>query len=132
MTKRHSLWGLVVLVVAYSLAWGQDDSAQQPANSAAQTNPQQPVPAYGPANGEPSGSENPPISGVDMPNLQPHAAPLSYLQAGAHVSEAVDSNVENTLGGSNISSITNLLGSLDLQRLWSHYNLGLEYVGGVG
>src|SRR5580658_871518 len=132
MTKRHSLWGLVVLVVAYSLAWGQDDSAQQPANSAAQTNPQQPVPAYGPANGEPSGSENPPISGVDMPNLEPHAAPLSYLQAGAHVSESVDSNIENSLGGSDVSTISRGLGSLELQRLWSHYDLYVDYRGGVG
>jgi hypothetical protein len=132
MSKRHSLWGLVVLVVAYSVAWGQDDSAQQPANTAAQTNPQQPVPAYGPANGEPSGSENPPISGVDMPNLEPHAAPLSYLQAGAHVSESVDSNIENSLGGSSAQSLTRAEGSLELQRLWSHYDLSLDYLGGVG
>jgi hypothetical protein len=94
--------------------------------------PQQPAPAYGPDNAAPPVSENPPISGLDLPNLQPHAAPLSYLQPGAHVSESVDSNIENSLGGSEARSLTRAEGSLDLERLWSHYDLSLDYLGGVG
>ena len=77
MSKRHSLWALVVLPLALTAAWGQETSAQQPADSA-QSTPQQPVPAYGPDNTLPSISENPPISGLDLPNLEPHGAPLSY------------------------------------------------------
>ena len=30
-------------------------------------------------------SENPPLSGLDLPSLEPHAAPLSYLQPGCDV-----------------------------------------------
>ena len=132
MSKRHSLWGVVVLVVAFSAAWGQDDSAQQPAGATPQSSPQQPVPAYGPDNSAPSMSDNPPISGLDMPNLEPHAAPVSYLQPGAHVSESVDSNIESALGGSETQSLSRAEGSLELHRLWSNYDLSLDYLGGVG
>jgi hypothetical protein len=132
MTKRHSIGALVVLVLALSAAWSQDGSAQQPAGATTDSSPQQPVPAFGPDNPAPPINENPPISGLDMPNLEPHAAPLSYLQAGAHVSESVDSNVEDALGGSSTHTISRAMGSLDLQRLWSHYDLSLDYLGGVG
>src|SRR6202451_4850324 len=99
MSKLHSPWSLGVLLLGLVSAWGQDNSSQQPAETPAQGTPQQPVPAYGPDNPAPSISDNPPISGLDLPNLEPHAAPLSYLQAGAHFSESADSNIQNTLGG---------------------------------
>jgi len=67
-----------------------------------------------------------------MPNLEPHAAPLSYLQPGAHLGESVSSNIQNSLGGSDTSTISNALGSLELQRLWSNYDLSLSYLGGIG
>jgi hypothetical protein len=133
MIKRQSIWVLVVLVLALSAAWGQDNSAQQPTGSTPDNGQQSPpVPAFGQDNPAPPISENPPISGLDMPNLEPHAAPLSYLQAGAHLSESVDSNVEDVLGGSATHTISRGLGSLELQRLWSHYDLSLSYLGGVG
>ena len=69
---------------------------------------------------------------MDLPNLEPHGAPLSYLQAGAHFGELVDSNIQNSLGGTQVASISRALGSLDLQRLWSSYALSLNYLGGVG
>lgn len=132
MRKRDSIGGLVVLLVVLSAAWGQDSSAQQPEGTAPASVPQQPVPAYGTDNPAPPVNDNPPITGLDVPNLEPHAAPLSYLQAGAHVSESADSNVENTLGGSGFHSVSRALGSLELQRLWSHYDLALDYLGGIG
>jgi len=122
---------VVVLVVALSAARAQDSSAQStdvtPAPSA-----QQPAPAFGQENAPAPVSENPPISGLDLPNLEPHAAPLSYLQAGAHVSESVASNIQNALGGTGVHTISRAMGSLELQRLWSHYDLSLDYLGGVG
>jgi len=128
MVRLHLFSVVVLLLATQGLCWAQDDST--PADG---TVPQQPAPAYGADNSAPpSSSENPPISGLDMPNLEPHAAPLSYLQAGAHFSETADSNLENTVGTSEFGSITRLLGSLELQRLWSHYDLGLDYVGGFG
>ena len=134
MNKRYCFWAFFVWLPLLALtgAWGQDSSAQQPAGSTPDSSPQQPVPAYGPDNSAPSIAENPPISGIDMPNLEPHSAPLSYLQVGVHVLESASTNVQNSLGGSTASSISDGLGSLELQRLWSNYDLSLDYLGGVG
>ena len=44
----------------------------------------------------------------------------------------MDSNIQNTLGGSETQSISRALGSFELHRLWSHYDLSLDYLGGVG
>jgi hypothetical protein len=144
--------GFIVLL-ALGAAQAQDNSAQSGSsqgssqsssspsgtgqNSPAQEAPaeppaQQPVPAYGPDRPVAAVSDNPPISGIDLPSLEPHAAPLSYLQPGAHVSESIDSNIEDTLGGSSLGSISRAEGSLELQRLWSHYDLSVDYLGGVG
>jgi hypothetical protein len=132
MRKRDGIGALVVLLVALSAVWGQDSPAQQPTGAEPDSNPQQPIPAFGPDNPAPPVNENPPISGLDTPNLEPHAAPLSYLQVGAHVSESLDSNVADTLGGSGLHSVSRVLGSVELQRLWSHYDLALDYLGGIG
>jgi hypothetical protein len=92
--------------------------------------PQSPAPIYGNESAAPI-SDNPPLSGLDLPSLEPHAAPLSYIQPGATVSESFDSNVADSLGGSSASSISRGLGSLTLERLWSHYDLAIQYMGGA-
>jgi hypothetical protein len=56
---------------------------------------------------------------------------LSYLQPGGTLSESADSNVENTVGGSSVRSISRGIGSLELQRLWSHYDTAVQYMGGA-
>ena len=91
----------------------------------------QPVPAYGQDNAPPSVTENPPLSGLDLPSLEPHAAPLSYLQPGATFSESIGSNTSGNLGGGGVSSITRGVGSIVLKRLWSNYDLAMDYIGGV-
>jgi hypothetical protein len=121
MSKRHSILPLVLLILALGTSRAQDSSS-----------PQSPAPAFGQDNPPAPVSENPPISGIDQPGLEPHAAPLSYLQPGAHVSESADSNVADTLGGSSLHTVTRALGSLELQRLWSNYKLALNFVGGTG
>jgi len=146
MSKRSNISILAVVVlsaglsVALSAARAQDSSSQ-PVPGAAQesSQPQQPSepqstppnPAYGQNNASPI-SENPPISALDQPALGPHAAPLSYLQLGATVSEGADSNITDTLGGGAVRSVTRGLGTLTLRRLWSNYDLALDYAGGVG
>jgi hypothetical protein len=95
MKKGHIIL-IFTLGLCVTCAWGQD-SSQQPADSTPEGNPQQPAPAFGPDNPAPLPTDNPPISGLDLPNLEPHAAPLSYLQPGAHISESLESNVQNTL-----------------------------------
>jgi hypothetical protein len=131
MIRRYCIRVLVVLVFAMNLASAQEsetsstESSQQPA-------PPPPLPAYGQDNQPVPMSENPPLSGLDLPSLEPHSAPLSYLQPGATVSESADSNVANALGGGSFASVTRGLGSVALRRLWSNYDLGIDYVGGVG
>ena len=141
MSKRHNIGMLVVLALALSTARAQDTSTSPaapppPVGASADANPQEPgtppTPGYGQENPAPPISENPPLSGLDLPGLEPHAAPLSYLQPGAHISESLDSNVSGAIGGSSVRSITRAFGSLTLQRLWSNYDLALDYIGGVG
>ena len=148
MRKRHNISILAVLVVGLSVAVNAaraQDSSSQPAPGNAQDSSQQqptappetpPSPAYGQDNAEPNKtapiSENPPISALDQPALGPHAAPLSYLQPGATISEAADSNPTNALGSGSVRSVSRALGTLSLRRLWSNYDLALDYAGGVG
>jgi hypothetical protein len=129
MSKYSRLW-ILMLALTLNVAWGQDNSTPQP-GSVAQDSSQQPAPAYGQENAPAPITENPPISGLDMPGLEPHAAPLSYLQPGVVVAETADSNIADSLGQSAVRSVTEGLGSLTLQRLWSNYALAVDYLGGV-
>jgi hypothetical protein len=159
MNKRRGIWTLVMLALALTVARAQDqassgqsvpdqtaptpDAADRSAQgNSAQGNsqpqqqalpPQSTTPSTMPSYGEnlPSIEENPPISGLDQPGLEPHGAPLSYIQPGATISESADSNVGNTTGGGAVQSITRGLGSVELQRLWSHYDLAAQYIGGA-
>lgn len=136
MSKRNNIFSLVLLALPLYAALGQDSAAPQSTGSSPQDSSQQagtpPAPAFGVDTQSSPVTENPPISGIDQPGLEPHTAPLSYLQPSLHVSEAADSNASDTLGNSSLQSDTLVLGSLELQRLWSHYDLALDYTGGVG
>src|SRR3981081_2835594 len=134
MRKRHSILPLMLLTLALGMSRAQDStSPQSPAATpdTAQQPETPPAPGFGQDNPPAPVSENPPISGIDQPGLEPHAAPVSYLQPGLHVSEAADSNVSDSLGGSDFHSVTRALGSLTLQRLWSNYKVALDFVGGA-
>ena len=135
MRKLHNIWTLGMLACALSGAWAQDSSTPPSTGAAPQSGQpeptQEPTPAYGQENAPPPITENPPLSGLDLPSLEPHAAPLSYLQPGATFSESANSNAGNLLGGSGTTSVTRAVGSVTLKRLWSHYDLALDYMGGV-
>jgi hypothetical protein len=145
MSRRHYISIMAVVALVLGTARAQDNSTPPASGNAPDSSQQQqeqesttpptppapPVPAYGQTNAVPI-DENPPISGLDEPALGPHAAPISYLQPGATVSEAADSNVNDTLGGGNLRSVSRALGSLTLRRLWSNYKLAVDYAGGVG
>ncbi len=132
MSKHQSIWILGMLAFALSGAWAQDTSTPPATEAPPQSTPQEPVPAYGQDNAPAPISENPPLSGLDLPSLEPHAAPLSYFQPGATFSESADSNIGSELGSGSFNSVSRALGSVILKRLWSNYDLGLDYVGGVG
>src|SRR5256884_7635560 len=88
------------------------------------------VPAFGQDNAAPVSNDNPPLSGLDQPSLEPRAAARSFLIPGAHVSQSLDTNVGS--GGPHINGITRALGRLTFQKLWSPYDGGLGYGGGGG
>src|SRR5947199_5819400 len=126
---------MLVLGTALALgtSWEQRDSSQQrPGSQQAANNTQQQgtgaVPAFGQDNAAPVSNDNPPLSVVDLPSLETRAAARSFLIPGAHVSQSLDTNVGS--GGPHINGITRALGSLTLQRLWSRYDVGLDYVVG--
>jgi len=121
MRKGHIILTLTLCLCAASAAWAQGDEPPAPS----------PAPAFGQDNPAPPVSENPPLSAIDQPGLEPHAAPESFLLPGLHASESVDSNVGGTLGGSSTSPVTRGLGSLTLQKLWKNYAVAVDYIGGI-
>jgi hypothetical protein len=132
MSIRYRIWTLGTLALALSAAFAQDNAT--PPAATVQDNGQQPAapaPAYGQDNSVSPMSENPPISALDQPGLEPHAAPLSYLQPGADFTESADSDVGNLPGTSGLHSVTRALGRLTLEKLWQNYDLALEYLGGA-
>jgi hypothetical protein len=119
MRQGHIIMTLALILLAGSVAWAQNDTSSA-------------VPAaYGQNSPEQSVDENPPISAVDQPDLEPHIAPESFLLPGLHFSESVESNVENTTGGSEVSPVTRALASLTLQKLWKTDEVAMDYIGGV-
>ena len=128
MNRRNTSAVFGMIILAMGMGFAQENAP--PSDSQAT---QQPVPAFG-QESTPSTAitDNPPLSGIDLPSLQEHAAPLSYLQPGATFSQSATTNVQNAVGGGDAGSITRALGTLQLRRLWSHYDLALDYMGGAG
>ena len=123
MKKGQIMMTLALTLIGASVAWAQSDQNPPPAPA--------PVPAFGQDTPVPAVTENPPISAIDQPGLEPHAAPESFVLPGLHFSESVDSNAENALGQSSVSTVTRALGSLTLQKLWKNYDVAMDYIGGV-
>ena len=127
---------MVGVLACASSAWAQDStppaSGTTPDSATGQQQAPAPAPAYGQQDAGAPINENPPLSGLDVPSLEPHSAPLSYIQPGATFNESADSNPVDTPGGQQFRSITRALGSLTLHRVWSHYDLALDYIGGIG
>jgi hypothetical protein len=121
MNKGQIILTLALTLYGASAAWAQGDEPPAPP----------PSPAFGQDNPAPTVSENPPISAIDEPGLEPHAAPESFLLPGLHFSESLDSNVGNSLGGSSFSTVTRGLGSLTLQKLWRNFAVAADYIGGA-
>jgi hypothetical protein len=121
MNKGQIILTLTLTVFTVSAAYAQSDEPPLPS----------PAPAFGQENPAPTVSENPPISAIDQPSLEPHSAPESFLLPGLHFSESVDSNAGDTLGSSTVSPVTRGLGSLTLQKLWKSYAVAMDYIGGV-
>ena len=146
MNKTVSM--LLWLVMTVGAAWAQNDPQQAPANAqqapgdAQQKpgDPQQapddsqgtpPPAAFGPESAPVIVNENPPISGLDRPSLEPNFQPRSMLLGGVEASESLDSNIGSDARPA-WHSVTRGLGGLTMQRLWRRYQLAAAYVGGAG
>jgi len=117
---RTIRWALVVLSLG---AWAvaQDNSREQPAST--------PAPAFG-QNAPILNPENPPISGLDAPNLELRTASRSFIAPALQLSQSADTNASGQFGGNDVQGITRFLGALDLQRFWSKSDFLAEYLGG--
>jgi hypothetical protein len=125
MKERLSRWLRIVATVALAAGSAQRAQAQQPGGGSAA-----PPAAVGQDNSTLGTTENPPLSGLDQPSLEPGATARNFLQPALRVSQAVDSNVGNDLGDAAVHGVTRVLGSLLLKRLWRRYETDLAYVGG--
>lgn len=120
-------------VCTLSAACAQDnqDNSFLPADRLLETSQQQPVPAYG-QEGSPALTQgNAPLTGLDLPSLEPGNVRRSYFQAGATFDQSANSNAGNGLNGQQFTSVTRGLGSVALHRVRGRYDLGLDYVGGL-
>jgi len=114
---------------AVASAGAQQDNTSSPASSSAQASGAPPPAATGPAAGP--DIENPPLSGLDQPSSEPAYGGRSYLIPGIQISESVNgtsSGVASRTSG--VSESSRGLGSLDLQKIWKKYQLGLDYIAG--
>lgn len=117
---RSIILSLALALLPCSLVWAQDNQSTPPPAASGEL-----------STSEASLSDNPPISAIDQPNLEPHSAPESYLLPGLHFSESIESNVANSSNGSGITPVTRGLGSLTLQKIWKTDEMAMDYIGGV-
>ena len=116
-------WGaaLAAFLVLLSPAWAQQGNSSQSGGA--------PPAATGPAAGP--DIENPPLSGFDQPVSEPAYGGRSYLVPGIQVSEAVNAISAGLLSKTaGVNEAARGLGSLDLQKIWKRYQIGLDYIAG--
>ena len=117
---------LFSLTLGATMLWAQNDTPQTQDD----TNRTTPPAAFGQENPPVVVNDNPPISGLDQPSLEPNIQPRSMLVGGVEASESVDSNLGSDARTS-WHSVSRGLGGLTMQRLWNRYQLAAAYVGGV-
>ncbi len=131
-----TLAAFLTLVLAPAWAQQDDSSSGQSGSgqsSSAQSSTDQTTGAPPAATGPIAGPdiENPPLSGLDQPTSEPAYGGRSYLVPGIQVSESVNSTTSGlnspTAG---VDESARGLGSLDLQKIWKRYQIGLDYIAG--
>ena len=115
--------GLALLVCGVSAGVSAQTTSQSPQETTPAPTFGQTAPILSP--------ENPPVTGLDEPGLDLHAATRSFISPALQASESADTNGANALGGGGgLESVTRVLGALDLQQFWPKSDLFLEYLGG--
>jgi hypothetical protein len=149
MLKLRTIWwglllgGMCIAAAAQDSSSTQSSQSPQTGDSQSQATSQSgtnsqgssqsqtpPAPAYG-QNAPILNPDNPPLSGLDEPTLELRPLNRSFLSEAIQVGESADSNANNTIGGSQASAVSHILGAADLQKFWPKSDLFLEYLGGV-
>ncbi|HEX3320624.1 MAG TPA: hypothetical protein VHR84_07970 [Terriglobales bacterium] len=121
-------WLPIALLVFGVIAQAQN----MPTPEVGAQTPNQPAPAFGQETPPQQATENPPLSGLDEPVFEPGSDVKNYIQPGLAVSESLDTNAAGDFSNAKVRSVTRVLGSLAVQRIWSRFDAGLDYVGGAG
>jgi hypothetical protein len=130
---------MLALLLISSAASAQQDTPQAPVPQGQNAPQDQNAPQLPDNSGPPPAAtggtgelnpENPPVTGLDVPRSEPAFGGRSYLVPGLQLSESAATNVAGTAGGSGVSAVSQALGSLDLQKLWKRYAVGVDYIGG--
>ncbi|MGA9542561.1 MAG: hypothetical protein WBQ85_03280 [Candidatus Sulfotelmatobacter sp.] len=114
-------------MIALGTGWSQSNGGEAPAEGDVQN--QVPQPGLG---AEPQMVESSSISNQDHSAVEAPPAPSrSHLLAGIHVSEGAESDPDWISGDSSqVSSVTNLSGSLSLLKVRRRSQSALDYAGG--
>lgn len=124
--KIRHLLALIFFVALTQMTWAQEGSSGQAPSGQTPDQASGGAPPTATGAGAPN-LENPPLSGLDAPRSEPAFGGRSYLLPGLQFTESVSSNVS---GNSGLSAVSQGLGSVDLQRIWKRYAIGLDYLGG--
>ena len=120
---------LLFLLIALGTGWSQSNGGEPSGDSDAQS----PMPQVGSEPDSASQMVEPSlIPDLDQPSIETPPAPSrSYLLAGVEVSEGAESNPSLISGpSSQVSSVTNLVGSLSLLKLQRRFKTAINYIGG--
>jgi hypothetical protein len=120
MAMAMTIRVLLVVLGASVCATAQNDSAQERNG---------PVPALG-QTAPILNPDNPPVSSLDESGLDMRSSSRSFVSYGLSVAETADTNAGNQVDRQGLSSVTHVLGALDLQRFYAKTDLFAEYVGG--
>ena len=127
MNLTRTMCALLGLTIGVTAVWAQTEQPQTPDD--AQRTP--PPAAFGQDMPPVVVNENPPISALDQPSLEPNIQPRSMLLGGIEASESIDSNIGSDARPA-WHTVTRGLGGLTLQRLWNRYQFAAAYIGGIG
>ena len=136
--QKSYLSAVVILLLMLGMAHAQTDSGQSTDQSQTTTpdtsQQSSPSTAFGQEPAQPQVTKFPPLSGLDEAALEPNIAPRNFLVTAFQAAEAVDSNGQNTLNRAGhrnaFIGTTRLNGMVGLQRLWSRYQVMMDYNGG--
>ena len=116
---RRLLTTLALSAIATSLTWAQDNPPGQSSGA--------PPAASLTAAEDP---DNPPLTGLDRPTSESPFGGRSYFIPGVQIGEVVNTNGYGNTTGQTVTEASQALASIDLQKLWRRYQVGVDYIAG--